>query len=96
MTLEAPPLFTDGELVVIGILLTIIFGMSLMFLGYWRNRPLLLMFSGLVWLYGSITSMWCVLADGTVPFVVWGVFCLGLGLFLLYSAGLDLAYEGDG
>ena len=79
---------------VMGILLTVIAGGALMVLGGWQRLPVLILMSGLVWVYGSITTMWTVYDDGSIPMLGFGIVCLGLGLYLMYSAGLDLAEGG--
>lgn len=91
----APPLFTDGELVIAGVLLTLIIGMSFLVLGYWKRKPMLVLFSGLVWVFGSVSSMWGMDRGEPMLPLGWGIFCLGLGLFLMYSAASDLTEEGD-
>ena len=98
MTIEpvAPPLFTNGELVIIGVLLTLIIGTALMVLGYWKRNPMLVLMSGLVWLFGSVSAMWGMDQGEPILSFGWGIICLGLGLVLMYSAASDMTEGDDG
>ena len=84
----ADDILTGVEKTILGVVLSLVMGFGLLGLAIWRNIPLLMVFSGLVFMFSAVATY----KDINLG---WTMLSMGLGMLFLYSGGLQYANDSE-
>ena len=82
------PTIDEYQLIVLGVALSLVMGFGLLGLAIWRNNPLLMLFSGLVFMFSAVA----IYKDINLG---WTILSMGLGILFLYTGGLQIANDSE-